>query len=107
MIFSENRCPSPDQVRGQAFSGSCSVQQRGARRHLVELVHGRGKGGGVLVDGVEGEFLVKLGSYRTGRGAADLNGAVGELARMGVRVLRRIAAEIRVEGETVVAQAAE
>jgi hypothetical protein len=24
MIFSENRFPSSDQVRGQAFSGSCS-----------------------------------------------------------------------------------
>jgi len=24
MIFSENRCPPSDQVRGQAFSGSCS-----------------------------------------------------------------------------------
>src|SRR5580700_9843257 len=106
MIFSENRCPSPDQVRGQAFSGSCSVQQRGARRHLVELVHGRGKGGGVLMDGVEGEFLVKLGGNRCERGAAGLNGAVGELARMGVRGLRRIAAETRVKGKTVVAQTA-
>lgn len=28
--------------------------------------------------------------------------AIGELGRMGVRVLRRIAAEIGVEGETVV-----
>src|SRR5271170_7824491 len=102
MIFSENRHPSPDQVRGQAFSGSCSVQQRGACRHLMELVHGRGKGGGVLVDGIEGEFLVKLGDYRSERGVGDLKVAVGEIAGMGIRGLRRIAAEIRVEGETVV-----
>ena len=80
------------------------MQQGGVRRHLVELIHGRGKGGGVLVDGIEGEFLVKLGSDRR---AGDLNVVVGELARMGVRVLRRIAAETRVEGKTVAARAAE
>lgn len=33
---------------------------------------------------------------------AALNVAIGELGRMGVRVLRRIAGEIGVEGETVV-----
>ena len=30
MIFSENRCPPSDQVRGQAFSGSCSSSSRPA-----------------------------------------------------------------------------
>ena len=61
----------------------------------MELIHGRGKIGGVLVDGVEAEFLVKLGRRRSERRPADLNVVVGKLARMGVRVLRRIAAEIR------------
>src|SRR5580658_1159100 len=28
MIFSENRFPPSDQVRGQAFSGSCSIEGR-------------------------------------------------------------------------------
>src|ERR1700733_14226510 len=107
MIFSENRLPSPDRVRGQAFSGSCSVQQRGARRHLVELVQGCGKVGVVLVDGVEGKFLVKLGRYRSERRPGDLNIVVGELVRGTAGVLRRLAAEIWVEGEIVVARRAE
>jgi hypothetical protein len=82
-----------------------SVQQRAVRRHLVELVQGRSKVGVILVDDIEGEFLVELKGRRTKRRRADLNAAVGELVRMGDR--RRIAAEIRVEGEAVVARSAE
>ena len=37
----------------------------------------------------------------------DLNAAVGELVRLAARVLRRIAAEIGMEGETVVTHGAE
>src|SRR5580700_897365 len=104
MIFSENRPPSPDRVRGQAFSGSCSVQQRGARRYLVELVQVCGKVGVILMDGIEGEFLVNLGHYRSERRPGDLNIVVGEFVRSAACILRRIAAEIRVEGKAVVAR---
>ena len=83
------------------------MQQRAVRRYLMELFHGRGKVGGVLMDGIEGEFLVKLGDRQTERRPADLNGAVDEFTRGGVRVRRRIAAEIRVEAETVLVQGAE
>src|SRR3984957_14438543 len=107
MIFSENRLPSPDQVRGQAFSGSCSVQQRAVRRHLVELVDGRGNIGGVLVDGVEGKLLMKFGGYRSGRRPGDLNIVVGDFVRSATGVRRGIAAEILMEGETVITRATE
>jgi hypothetical protein len=35
-----------------------SVQQRGARRHLMELIHGGSNIGGVLMDDIEGELRV-------------------------------------------------
>jgi hypothetical protein len=38
MIFSKNRHPSPDQVRGQAFSGSCSG---GFAKHRASVPHMR------------------------------------------------------------------
>src|ERR1700752_5185181 len=37
MMFSENRCPSSDQVRGQAFSGSCS---KGVMSRLAFSLYG-------------------------------------------------------------------
>ena len=54
------------------------MQQRGVRRQLVELVHGRGKVGSVLVEGIEGEFLVKLRCNRSKRQHGALNDAVSE-----------------------------
>src|SRR5208282_6806460 len=37
MIFSENRLPPPDRVRGHAFSGSCSAFIRGGVRPRQRL----------------------------------------------------------------------
>src|ERR1700726_2294768 len=75
MIFSENRHPSPDQVRGQAFSGSCSVD----RLDISALDH----------FGPLGDFGLDIGIEFLRRTAAIGHAEVGE-ALFGVVVGQRL-----------------
>ena len=70
----------------------------------MELVHGRGKVGSVLVEGIEGEFLVKLRCNRSKRQHGALNDAVSEFGGLGACMLR-FAAKIWVEGKTIIVRA--
>src|SRR5271170_6887732 len=96
MIFSENRYPPPDQVRGQAFSGSCSVpdilQEPFGRDFPAEAL-AAGKLVDLAGDGEELHALqiaaLRIGDLIAGGAALDLAG--GEVRQRDPLVQQRIA----------------
>src|SRR6202030_1857088 len=87
MIFSENRVPSSDQVRGQAFSGSCSRRRRvrhldvrqtfvvgvdgekidaDVQHRVSEIVQPGGDGALVALDGLDQQDRVQLADALSG-----------------------------------------